>query len=178
MQNTFIIISTILFVIIIFLLIVIFRRINKLQESKVLGELESEVNDLVLELNQTADRNINILEEKIKTLVKILNNADKRIKILGMESGKSKSETVTYNQLGIIQDNQILNRKIEKNQPKIIKEEVVEEKLKEKNKKDIIIELHNNGFTSVVIASRVGLTIGEVELIISLVEGRQNYGSQ
>ncbi|MCD6396318.1 MAG: hypothetical protein J7L71_02140, partial [Spirochaetaceae bacterium] len=87
MQNTFIVISTMLFIIIIFSLIVIFRRTNKLQKSKVLGELESEVNNLILELNQTADRNINILEEKIRTLVKILNDADKRIKILGTESG-------------------------------------------------------------------------------------------
>jgi len=172
MQNSFFIISTILFIIIIFSLFVLFRRINKLQKFKVLGEIESEVNNLILELNQTADRNINILEEKIRTLVKILNDADKRIKILGTESGKPKSEPVTYNQLGIIQDNQILNNKIEKNQPEIIGEKVVEQKIKEKNKKDKIIEFHNNGFTSTVIASRVGLTVGEVELIISLVEGR------
>jgi len=131
-------------------------------------ELESEVNDLVLELNQTADRNINILEEKIKTLTGILHDADKRTKILGTVSEKLKSETVTYNKSGQITENPItpdtgsnLNT-LPQSQKQVV----------EINKKDRIIELHNNGFTSPVIASRIGLTVGEVELIISLVEGR------
>jgi len=172
MQNTYILIFILLFVIIIFSIIFIIRKLNKLQKSNVLIELESEVNDLVLELNQTADRNINILEEKIQTLARILKDADKRIKLLSIETGRNKTEAVTYNQLGIIQENQKLKRKIVKKQPEVIMEPAFEEIKKEKDKKDIIIELHNNGFTSTVIASRVGLTVGEVELIISLIEGK------
>ena len=163
-----IIISIVLFVIIIIFIVNIFRKISKLQKSSVIKELESEVNDLVLELNQTADRNINILEEKIKTLTGILHDADKRIKILGSESEKIKSETVTYNQLGHISGNQLSpNMTIKTDHNPQPQKQVVET-----NKKDRIIELHNNGFTSSVIATRIGLTVGEVELIISLVEGR------
>ncbi len=168
MQYTFILISIVLFVIIIVSIVNIFRKIGKLQKTNVIKELESEVNDLVLELNQTTDRNINILEEKIKTLTGLLHAADKRIKILGTESEKMKSETVTYNQLGQFNRNNVSSDSISKQdqKPQQKKQAV------EKNNKDKIIELHNNGFTSPVIATRIGVTVGEVELIISLVEGR------
>jgi Family of unknown function (DUF6115) len=164
MQNLLIILAVMLFIIIIVSIIIIFRRITKLQKSNVIVELESEVNDLILELNQTADRNINILEEKIKTLTKFLHDADIRIKILGTESEKLKSEPTTYNQLGKIEENVSIDNDKAITQTK---KQVVET-----NSKDRIIELHNNGFTSPVIATRVGVTVGEVELIISLVEGR------
>jgi len=172
MQNIYILIFSLLFIIIIFSIIIIIRKLIKLQKSNVLDDLESEVNDLILELNQTADRNINILEEKITTLITILKDADKRIKLLSTESGRNKSEYVTYNQLGLIQENKKMKIKTGKKQPEVIVEPVFEEIIKGKDKKDIIIGLHNNGFTSAVIASRVGLTVGEVELIISLIEGK------
>lgn len=168
MQYMFILVSIMLFILIMVSIVIIFRKLSKLQKSNVIMELESEVNDLVLELNQTADRNINILEEKIKTLTSILYDADKRIKILGTESEKLKTETLTYNQLGKINGAEYPAENVfdQKQKPQNTKQTV------EINKKDRIIELHNNGFTSPVIATRVGLTVGEVELIISLVEGR------
>ena len=168
MQYIFILISIVLFIIIIVSIVNITKKINKLQKSNVIMELESEVNDLVLELNQTADRNINILEEKIKTLTGVLHDADTRIKILGTTSEKIKSETVTYNQLGQIDGNQ----KFADTTLKSEKKSQPQKQAVETNKKDRIIELHNNGFTSPVIATRIGLTVGEVELIISLDEGR------
>ncbi|MCK5675012.1 MAG: hypothetical protein KAH95_16650 [Spirochaetales bacterium] len=164
----FILVSILLFILIMVSIVILFSRIRKLQKSNVILELESEVNDLVLELNQTADRNINILEEKIKALTSLLHGADKRIKILGTESEKIKSEPVTYNQLGLVNgaNNTSDNAFSQEHKQDLSKQTV------ETNNKDIIIELHNNGFTSPVIATRVGLTVGEVELIISLVEGR------
>ena len=160
MQYTAIVVSLAVFSIIIFALINMFRKIKKLQKSNVIVELQSEVNELILELNQTTDRNINILEEKISDLTGLLNDVDKRIKILKTESERNKPEPFVYNQLGRIQDNRSLADSSIK-----IPEAVT-------NKKDRIIELHNNGFTTAVIASRVGSTVGEVELIISLIEGR------
>ena len=163
-----IIISIVLFITIMVSIVIIFSKIRKLQKSNVIMELESEINDLVLELNQTADRNINILEEKIKTLAGLLHDADKRIKILGTESEKNKSESVIYNQLG--QVNGASNSPVKVFPPE--QKQHVSKQTVETNKKDRIIELHKNGFTSPVIATRAGLTVGEVELIISLVEGR------
>jgi len=167
MQYMFILISIVLFLIIIVSIVNIFRKLNKLQKSNVIIELESEVNDLVREMNLTADRNINIIEDKIKTLSAILIDADKRIKILGSEQVKSKSESVIYNKLGKISGNAEpdISTKLEPVVSPV-------KKVVELNKKERIIELHNNGFTSSVIATKAGLTVGEVELIISLVEGR------
>jgi hypothetical protein len=161
MQNYYVLVSSLLFITVFILIVRIFNKLKKQQKSKVLLELESEVNDLILEMNQTTDRNINILEEKIRALSKILNDADKRIKILGTETGKIKAETTVYSRAGLIDE-----KKLDSDVPLKKKQAV------ETNKRDRIIELHNNGFTSSVIASRVGLTVGEIELIISLVEGR------
>jgi len=108
MQYTAIVVSLALFIIVIFALINMFWKIKKLQKSNVIVELQSEVNELILELNQTTDRNINILEEKISGLTRLLNDADKRIKILRTESERNKSEPLVYNQLGRIQDNRPL----------------------------------------------------------------------
>lgn len=160
MQYTAIVVSLAVLVIVMFALANILRKIKKLQKSNVIGQLQSEVSELILELNLTTDRNINILEEKISRLTGLLHDADKRIKILGTESKRNKSESIIYNQLGRINDNQHLVD----NSAAIPIVEI--------NKKDKIIELHNNGFTTTVIASRVGSTVGEVELIISLIEGR------
>ena len=160
MQYTAIVISLGVLVIVMFTLVNIFSKIKKLQKLNVIDQLKSEISELILELNLTTDRNINILEEKISSLTRLLNNADKRIKILGTESERNKSESIIYNKIGRINDNQPLVD----SSPKTPVVEI--------SKKDRIIELHNNGFTTSVIASRVGATVGEVELIISLIEGR------
>lgn len=160
MQYTAVVVSLAVLVIVMFALANILRKIKKLQKSNVIGQLQSEVSELILELNLTTDRNINILEEKISRLTGLLYDADKRIKILGTESERNKSESIIYNQLGRINDNQHLVD----NSAAIPIVEI--------SKKDKIIELHNNGFATTVIASRVGSTVGEVELIISLIEGR------
>ena len=160
MQYTAIVVSLAVLIIVIFVLGNILRKIRKLQKANVIVELQSEVGELILELNQTTDRNINILEEKISTLTRLLNDADKRIKILRTESERNKSESLVYNQLGRINDNRPLV-----DSPAAMPAEKT-------SNRDRIIELHNNGFTTTVIASRVGATVGEVELIISLIEGR------
>ncbi len=160
MQYTAIVVSLGVLVIVMFTLANILRKIKKLNKSNVIDQLQSEISELILELNLTTDRNINILEEKISSLTRLLNDADKRIKILGTESERNKSESVVYNQLGRINDNQHLV------------ESSATIPVVKISKKDRIVELHNNGFTTTVIASRVGSTVGEVELIISLIEGR------
>ena len=160
MQYTAIVVSLAVLIIVIFVLGNILRKIRKLQKANVIVELQSEVGELILELNQTTDRNINILEEKISALTRLLNDADKRIKMLRTESERNKSESLVYNQLGRINDNRPLV-----DSPAAMPAEKT-------SNRDRIIELHNNGFTTTVIASRVGSTVGEVELIISLIEGR------
>ena len=160
MQYTAIVISLSLLIIVIFSFAYVLRKIRKLQKKNVITDLQSEVGELILELNQTTDRNISILEDKISSLSRLLNDADRRIKILRTESERDKSESLVYNQLG-----RLNNEKSKDSSP--VKKSAVET-----SRKDRIIELHNNGFTSAVIASRVGATVGEVELIISLIEGR------
>ncbi len=89
-----------------------------------------------------------------------MNDADKRIRILKTEAGRDKNEPVVYNNLGRV--NGTKQQPLKSNETPVV----------ETTKKERIIKLHNNGFTTSVIASRVGSTVGEIELIISLIEGR------
>ncbi len=160
MQYTAIIVSLVVLIIVIFALANIFGKLKKLQKSNLIDQLKNEIDELILEFNLTTDRNINILEEKVSTLTRLINDADKRIKILGKELERKKSESLVYDQLGRINDNR----------PSV--DSSLSTPVVKTSKKDRIIELYNNGFTSAVIASRVGSTVGEVELIISLIKGR------
>ncbi len=160
MENLYIPLIFLIIFIIIAALVSIHFKLRKLRKINLVEDLQSEVNELILELNQTTDRNLNILEDKILGLTRLLNDADKRIRILKTESDRGRGESLVYNQLGRIKDQQqVPDLKV--NTPAA-----------EVTKKERIIELHNNGFTTSVIASRVGATVGEVELIISMIEGR------
>jgi hypothetical protein len=77
------------------------NRIHKNMEPDVLlGKVRDEVNRMLLELNQTTDRNIDLLEDRIKSLHEVLKTADHRISLMKREVDKRASETATYTELG------------------------------------------------------------------------------
>jgi hypothetical protein len=77
------------------------NRIHKNMEPDVLlGKVRDEVNRMLLELNQTTDRNIDLLEDRIKSLHEVLQAADHRISLMKREVDKRASETATYTELG------------------------------------------------------------------------------
>ena len=159
MQLSLIILAIGINLVIIFLL---YRKMAKeIHNSKstdtVLNEIRNDVNDIILQINQATERNISLIEDRIKKIHDLLPLADKRIAILDREAVKQKEEVPLYTN---IRKKILPNVKQTRNDQKI-------------SKKEQVIELYKNGFSSGIIASKVGISIGEVELIISLSSGKE-----
>ena len=76
------------------------RRISRLLSGgEALNAIKDEINRLVVELNQTSDRNIGIIEERINRLRKLVDEADRKIMLLGKESEKVRLGTDVYDKL-------------------------------------------------------------------------------
>lgn len=136
------------------------RQISKILDSeKLLSRVDEEVNSLILELNQTTERNILLIEDRIKALSELVKDSDKSILLLNKELNRPKIEPLQYNHLS-------------KKKVFVPKDDEIVKDLPENDEnlsqKDNILELFNSGFSSEVIASKTGSSIGEVELIIAL----------
>jgi len=136
------------------------RRISRILDSeKLLSRVDEEINELILEMNQTTERNILIIEDRIKKLSALVEEADKSVVRLNRELNRKKEETEEYSHLA-------RKRKIPLQTDEIVREhEKTDENQSEKNR---ILEMYNRGLSPDLIATRTGTSIGEVELIITL----------
>jgi hypothetical protein len=73
---------------------------NRTSASGLLPEYRNEVNKLIVDINAVTDRNLSIIEGKIKELKDILEEADNRIAVYARELEKSKKGEELYTQLG------------------------------------------------------------------------------
>ncbi len=146
---------------IIIILLVYIKLSKKIQNAVeydiILKEIRQDVDELVIEINQTTERNISLIEDRIKKINSLLSMADKRLTLLNRETGKRNVEIPRYN---------IISKAILPD----IKQTRDDQKV---SKKEQVLELFRNGFSSGIIASKVGSSIGEVELIISLASGKE-----
>lgn len=77
------------FILLFFIYKILDRKIkNRLAANKLLQEVRSEVELMVLELNQVTDRNVGLLEERISRLSKLLGEADRKIVTLSKEGDR------------------------------------------------------------------------------------------
>jgi hypothetical protein len=159
------------------------RRIHRaLSASEVLDSIRDEVRSLVVELNQTTDRNVSLTEERVKQLQRLLGEADRRIQLLGRETDKHRFGLEVYNRLkagsrdaeqrdrAASDDTSPTGHSLDvtiQPEPPVEPVEPVEEPLSQK-----VLRLSAQGFDSRIIAQKVGTTLGEVELILSLRRGR------
>jgi hypothetical protein len=142
------------------------------------AELRAEVDRLVVELNQTTERNILLLEDRIAGLTAVLAQADKRMELLRREAEKREIGARVYARLGESRKSSLeaggpspmeetmarsVSDEFEKPPPPNIAEPRQEE----------VVRLHKAGFSSTLIAGKTGVPRGEVELIISLEEGKE-----
>jgi len=149
------------------------RNRNRKDAKRVLKEIRSQVNELVSEFDRVADRNISIIEDRVRQIESLIGDADKRIRLLGEKSNESESHKKVYSDLKkkmpLVPNS--LDRRAKKStvidsQPELFVEDGkvdVEQSMKSK-----VVNLFNKGISSKEIASKLGITIGEVELVISL----------
>ncbi|GAB6089837.1 hypothetical protein [Spirochaeta dissipatitropha] len=80
--------------------IVLLRRIEvKTRSRKMMDELRSEIGGVIVEMNASTDRNIQLIEDRIQQLKEIIATADSRIQLLNAELAKAKKGDELYVQL-------------------------------------------------------------------------------
>jgi hypothetical protein len=145
------------------LFILLRRRMDR--ESSPESRIREEVNGLMVELNQTTDRNIALIEDRIAGLTDLLSKADKKIGLLRRESEKHDMGAKVYGRVAQA-------RVPERTEETRSADQAPEGKV---DVRERIVALHRAGFSASLIAARVGAPRGEVELILSL-ENRKESG--
>jgi nicotinamide mononucleotide adenylyltransferase len=130
---------------------------NNAYHKEYLQSVRGEIEQIIIELNQTTDRNIALIEERVEGLRKLLAKADKNIVLLQKTHEKEQQSEDVYKNL----------RKKAEERRKMASATKNEEP-KQKDVRLRVRELAAEGMTKEIIASRMEMTIGEVELILSL----------
>jgi uncharacterized small protein (DUF1192 family) len=142
-----------------------------------IAELREEVSRLVVELNQTTERNVALLEDKILGLSDTCAAADRRIALLKRDIEKHDAGTKVYSRLvegappapaaprPSSNLSVELSGRVAERPPSAPKES---ETIPRQDARERVVMLSRSGFSSALIAARVGMPLGEVELIISL----------
>jgi hypothetical protein len=183
-------------------------------------EIRDEMSRLVVELNQTTDRNIALIEDRIASLNELLSAADKKIGLLHREIEKHDVGTQVYSRLAegrpmrggppvqgqvserAMRPQEPAPRQAPRQQPQAgqaaaspgaaagmpqrgqepqgaaaapaqplaveLSEQPPAANADTPDLRERVLMLHRAGFAASLIASRVGVPLGEVELIISL----------
>ncbi|MBN2735424.1 MAG: hypothetical protein JXR70_00495 [Spirochaetales bacterium] len=137
---------------------ILWARIKRMvHPQKILNDISGEVEKILVELNSTTDQNIQLIEDRIRLLKEHLILADKKIALLKRDTGRP-SVSIEYNDI------------ISKKRPVTIEPSPSLKISEELPLKDKVLMYYSEGFTPAMIASKVDLPVGEVELIISLAE--------
>jgi hypothetical protein len=166
------------------LYVVLSNRVKKATTvQSQIDEIREEVSRLLVELNQTTDRNVAVLEDKIASLNEVLSSADKKIGLLQREIEKHDVGSQIYSRLAerkpqrppeAVPAPAVPPEPAQKTAPRSVpprveKAPALAVELSEKpDLHERVMMLHRSGFAPSLIASRVGVPLGEIELIISL----------
>ena len=148
------------------------RRIDKsLRTEEVVRTIREEIEQLIIELNQTTDRNIAIIEERINELKKVTASADKQIKVLSREVQRKTKESETYLHMKPVPGG--LKKTGSESRP--VKEgretrgtQGGKDGPGAANTRERVLSMFHRGEEIEQISKELGITVAEVELIISL----------
>lgn len=78
-----------------------FRRLVRrtLELDEVLDRARQEIGGMIAELNQTADRNVSLIEDRIERAKSLIDTAEKRFELLARESGQRSREREIFERL-------------------------------------------------------------------------------
>ena len=137
------------------------RKISRILDSeKILSKINEEINGFILELNQTTERNILLIEDKIEILSTLIKKSDNAILLLDKKLYSKEVEPMDYSHLA------------PKHHFPISGSEGNESNLDANNE---IIELFQQGFSADIIASKMGKSIGEIELVIAVKSPKSSF---
>lgn len=180
---------------------------NRTRPERILSDLRDEVDKLIAEIDATTDRDVQLVEDRIKALRALLDDADKRIGVLRREAERRGAEERAYAEFGRRQrpygdvaatapamppvpppvappaasteaGPQPVKARGTDSAPTLFSEPTTAvprfaraaEQIppKEPPFAERVGELHRAGFSSELIAARLGKTVGEVDLAIAL----------
>ncbi|OHD13005.1 MAG: hypothetical protein A2Z96_01190 [Spirochaetes bacterium GWB1_48_6] len=130
-----------------------------------ISRVRREIGALIIELDSSADRNVTVLEDRLSALKDLLAEADKRIAVLGQERTRRLPDDTVYDRLG---------RATEPKQIPVVEPLVPFIRFSEKPLPieepfaDKVVSLSRRGFSSDIIAARLGVTMTEVDLVLSM----------
>lgn len=145
------------------------REIEKNRRSSaLLEEIRDDAEEIVREINQVTDRNIAVIEHRIGELKGKIVEADKRISLLQKHAEKESREQQTYTQLK--ESRPVLPSvqfdKLRKKVPE--SESTIQESSGGQSLRERVLDLQRKGFSQQVIAQKTGVSVGEIDLMISL----------
>ena len=147
-----------------------YRLYRKIDNKSFLRKVKEEISSLITQINETSDRNVQLLEHRLDKLNRTLDDADNKITLLRYELDRKVVIPMDENRsIGEVEE-EIINESLEES----VSETVdtipidVDSSLTQREK---ILLLHKQGISSSVIAIQTKATLGEVELIISLNRG-------
>jgi hypothetical protein len=169
-----------------FVYLVLRRKIARtLAAATVLREVREEVNRILVELNQTTHRNVSLLEDRISSLAELLARADKKIVLTRREAEKQELADRVYTELADRRRSPVqpARRPTEPARrpaapPATAGAEAAEEaeparSLPKEAAVEEALRLAQAGLSPSLIAHRLELPLGEVELILSLAQHRR-----
>jgi hypothetical protein len=151
------------------------------------GRLEAEreeADKLIAEIDAITDRDITLVEARIKSLRALLEEADRRIAVYAKELDRRRSQEAAYIELGRKRHTpKAMPPEEEAEKPPSDGVKVIEFKgdppakppeaeLKNPSLKERVTELARAGFSSELIAARIGAPRAEVDLVIALSSGQ------
>jgi hypothetical protein len=134
-----------------------------LAAASVLREVREEVNRILVELNQTTHRNVTLLEDRISSLTELLARTDKKIALARRETEKQELAERVYSELA--------GRRQGPATPASAPIEPPAEG--QPDPRIEAVRLAQAGLSPALIARRLSLPLGEVELILSLAEHKR-----
>jgi DNA-directed RNA polymerase specialized sigma24 family protein len=159
-----------------------------LSAATVLREVREEVNRILVELNQTTHRNVTLLEDRIASLAEILARADKKIALARRETEKQELADRLYTELagrrreGTAAATEAAGPATAPAPVSAVDRQAgrspaepasAAASMSAIDRQTEAVHLAQAGLSPSLIARRLGLTLGEVELILSLAERRR-----
>ncbi len=141
---------------------------------------EKEAESLIIEINRTTERNLQLIEAKIEQLKDAVRDADRVVSVINREKSGSKDESEIYRKL----ESRSFYENVPKADSDIIKVELPREKAiinttEDENADNIIsskesdirkkaVKMYRNGIEIELISRNLNIPTGEIELMISL----------
>jgi hypothetical protein len=155
--------------------------------DSMLSEIQDEVNNLLLRIDEITDRDISLLEDREKNLRALLEDADRRLKVYAREMDRRANSEQAYQDLGLRagragkaapESMPVLPQAVPSVEaipepaakaPRFVQ---AEKQIKADPRPigEQVQSLSLAGFSAPLIASKLGISISEVELAIALYE--------